>query len=383
MTQSVDPAAYQPTKNEPVVGRTQTVPATEYEEVDDGPKRRIGIWVLLFLVLAGLGVMAWLLTSGKLNNEGSAAKVAVPSVLNMTTEDATALLEQQGFKVEPTFEQRDDVKAGIVFAQDPDPDTQVDKGATIKITASSGSAPVEVPNVVGLQQADAVATLQGINMQTKIVEVQTEDQPEGTVLAQNPPPGESVPEQSIVTLQVVGPSDQVEIPDVTGQDQLTAAATLGRNFQVETKQEESDTVAVGAVIRTDPPAGTKVARDSAVTMVISAGTPVTTVPDLVGLDSVRGPRSLDERRSADGDAVREPVVRRLTHRDRDHAGPGSGSEGRCRPHGHRRDRSVDRRWHLSRPHQRQRQRERKRQRERQRRREREPYDDPVRTGRLT
>ena len=128
VTQSVDPAAYQPTKTEPVVGRTQTVPATEYEEVDDGPKRRIGIWVLLFLVLAGLGVMAYLLTSGKLNNEGSAAKVAVPSVLNMTTEDATALLEQQGFKVEPTFEQRDDVKAGIVFAQDPDPDTKVDKG---------------------------------------------------------------------------------------------------------------------------------------------------------------------------------------------------------------------------------------------------------------
>ncbi len=61
VTQSVDPAAYQPTKTEPVVGRTQTVPATEYEEVDDGPKRRIGIWVLLFLVLAGLGVMAWLL----------------------------------------------------------------------------------------------------------------------------------------------------------------------------------------------------------------------------------------------------------------------------------------------------------------------------------
>ena len=99
--------------------------------------------------------------------------------------------------------------------------------------------------MVGLQQADAVATLQGINMQTNIVEIQAEDKPEGTVLAQNPPPGESVPEQTVVTLQVVGPSEQVEIPDVTGQDQLTAAATLGRNFQVETQQEESDTVAVG------------------------------------------------------------------------------------------------------------------------------------------
>ena len=160
-------------------------------------------------------------------------------------------------------------------------------------------------------------------MQTKIVEVQTEDKPEGTVLAQNPPPGESVPEQTVVTLQVVGPPDQVEIPDVTGQDQLTAAATLGRNFQVETKQEESDTVAVGAVIRTDPPAGTKVrARQRCHDGRSRLGTPVTTVPDLVGLTQSAAARSLDERRSADGDAVREPVVRRPTHRGRDHAGPG-------------------------------------------------------------
>ena len=186
-------------------------------------------------------------------------------------------------------------------------------------------------------------------MQTKIVEVQTEDKPEGTVLAQNPPPVSRCPSRPSSLCRSCGPSDQVEIPDVTGQDQLTAAATLGRNFQVETKQEESDTVAVGAVIRTDPPAGTKVARDSAVTMVISAGHPGDDSPGPRGAHSVRGPRSLDERRSADGDAVREPVVRRPTHRGRDHAGPGSGSEGRCRPHGHRRDRSVDRRWHLPGP----------------------------------
>ena len=95
-------------------------------------------------------------------------------------------------------------------------------------------------------------------MQTEIVTVQTEDKPEGTVLAQNPPPSQKVPEQTVVTLQVAGPPDLIEIPDVTGQDQLSAAATLGRNFQVETKQEQSDSIPVGRVISTDPPAGTKV-----------------------------------------------------------------------------------------------------------------------------
>ena len=282
-TNAVDAAAYQPTRAEPAVRRTQTVPATEYEEVDEAPRRRIGMWILILLLLAGIGVMAWLLTSGKLDNKGSAVKVAVPSVLNMKSADAKATLEQQGFVVNLTFEQRDDVDTDIVFSQNPDGDTQADKNSTVDIIASSGGEPVELPNVIGLQQADTVAKLQGINMQTEIVTVQTEDKPEGTVLAQNPPPSQKVPEQTVVTLQVAGPPDLIEIPDVTGQDQLSAAATLGRNFQVETKQEQSDSIPVGRVVSTDPPAGTKVARDTTVTMTISAGTPVTTVPDVTGL----------------------------------------------------------------------------------------------------
>ena len=325
--------------------RTQTVPATEYEEVDEAPRRRIGMWILILLLLAGIGVMAWLLTSGKLDNKGSAVKVAVPSVLNMKSADAKATLEQQGFVVNLTFEQRDDVDTDIVFSQNPDGDTQADKNSTVDIIASSGGEPVELPNVIGLQQADAVAKLQGINMQTEIVTVQTEDKPEGTVLAQNPPPSQKVPEQTVVTLQVAGPPDLIEIPDVTGQDQLSAAATLGRNFQVETKQEQSDSIPVGRVISTDPPAGTKVARDTTVTMTISAGTPVTTVPDVTGLSQSAASGPADERRPSDGSAVREPVARRPTHRRRDHAEPAGGCESRRRLGRHRDHRPAGRwRW---------------------------------------
>jgi serine/threonine-protein kinase len=194
-----------------------------------------------------------------------------------------AILEAEGLEVNQTFEERDDADPDIVFAQDPDPGTDVDKGDTVTIVVSQGSDAVALPNVVGLQQADAVAQLQGLNMEAVIVEIDTQDQPEGTVLAQDPAPGEEVPEGTRVTLQVVGPAATIAVPDVTGQDQLSAAATLGRNFQVATEQEGSDTVAVGAVIRTDPPAGTMVPRDSLVTMFISAGSPITTVPDVVGL----------------------------------------------------------------------------------------------------
>ncbi len=280
---AADPAAYQPTQAETAVRRTQTVPATEYEEVDDGPRRRFGGWILLGVVLGALGVLWYLLASGRLDNEGTSVSIDMPSVIDLPSAEAIALLQGEGLEVSTTFEEREDVPPDRVFAQDPDPGTEVDKGDTVTIVVSQGSNAVALPNVIGLQQADAVAQMQGLNMETNVVQIDTQDQPEGTVLAQDPAPGEEVPEGTLVTLQVVGPAATIAVPDVTGQDQLSAAATLGRNFQVETEQEASDTVAVGAVVRTDPPAGTMVARDSVVTMFISAGSPITTVPDVVGL----------------------------------------------------------------------------------------------------
>ena len=179
-------------------------------------------------------------------------------------------------------------------------------------------------------------------MEPVIVEIDTQDQPEGTVLAQDPAPGEEVPEGTRVTLQVVGPAATIAIPDVAGQDQLSAAATLGRNFQVETEQEGSDTVPVGRVTRTDPPAGTMVPRDSVVKMFISAGSPITTVPDLVGLTESAASDRLTNAGLVMDVAVRQPVERRLARRDRDLAGSGGRSEGRRRPHRHRRGRPGDR-----------------------------------------
>ena len=288
MTQAVDgpaadPAAYQPTQAETAVRRTQTVPTTEYEEVDDGPRRRFGGWILLGLVLGALGVLWYLLASGRLDNEGTSVSIDMPSVIDLPSAEAIALLQGEDLEVSTTFEEREDVPPDIVFAQDPDPGVEVEKGDTVTIVVSQGSNAVALPNVVGLQQADAVAQLNGLNMEAVVVEIDTQDQPEGTVLAQDPAPGEEVPEGTRVTLQVVGPAATIAIPDVAGQDQLSAAATLGRNFQVETDQEGSDSVPVGRVTRTDPPAGTMVPRDSVVKMFISAGSPITTVPDLVGL----------------------------------------------------------------------------------------------------
>ncbi|GHF06551.1 serine/threonine protein kinase [Amycolatopsis deserti] len=74
-------------------------------------------------------------------------------------------------------------------------------------------------------------------------------------------------------------ANTIAIPPVAGLDQATAEKTLNdAGLSVTVTRQFSDTVAAGKAIGSDPQAGTSVAKNSAVTLVLSAGRP--TVPDI-------------------------------------------------------------------------------------------------------
>lgn len=65
--------------------------------------------------------------------------------------------------------------------------------------------------------------------------------------------------------------ETVELPDVTGQDAIAAQAALeAEGFVVTLVEEPSDTIPVGAVIRSEPGAG-EVEKGSTVMLVVSSG----------------------------------------------------------------------------------------------------------------
>ncbi len=81
-------------------------------------------------------------------------------------------------------------------------------------------------------------------METNVVQIDTQDQPEGTVLAQESGSGEEVPEGTLVTLQVVGPASD----DRRSRRQRSGPAIPRRDTRSQLpvdQQEASDTVAVG------------------------------------------------------------------------------------------------------------------------------------------
>jgi hypothetical protein len=68
----------------------------------------------------------------------------------------------------------------------------------------------------------------------------------------------------------------VGIPDVSGSDYAGALFILRqRGFQTRRADQSSTTVPAGAVIGTDPPAGTVLPPSSTVTIIVSSGSPTT------------------------------------------------------------------------------------------------------------
>jgi serine/threonine-protein kinase len=75
---------------------------------------------------------------------------------------------------------------------------------------------------------------------------------------------------------------KVEIPSLVGQTKASAETTLrDAGFNVTTELENHRSIAVGHVIRTNPPAGSSARKGSTIQLVVSSGPPIVTVPNVV------------------------------------------------------------------------------------------------------
>jgi beta-lactam-binding protein with PASTA domain len=141
-----------------------------------------------------------------------------------------------------------------------------------------GASTVNVPNVVRLQQREAVQRLHARGLIARSV-TRPSSAEAGTVVDQDPNPGADVVKDTVVTLTVSAVQAEA-VPNVVGQREAAAVSTLrARGFQVKTTNVVS-TKPSGTVIAQNLQAGARVGHGSTVTIRVSRG-PVT-VPDTVG-----------------------------------------------------------------------------------------------------
>jgi eukaryotic-like serine/threonine-protein kinase len=144
---------------------------------------------------------------------------------------------------------------------------------------------IHVPNVVGLTQEDAIATL-GDNGLSYVPNDVPNSRKAGTVVSEVPGARTLVAKGSTVTINVSSgpaPPTSGQVPYVLGLGALAAKGRLrGAGFKVTTAKQPSSAVSKNSVISTNPAAGSTGPRGSNVVMTISTGPPPVVVPGVVG-----------------------------------------------------------------------------------------------------
>ena len=141
---------------------------------------------------------------------------------------------------------------------------------------------VTVPDVVGMSVEKAQRTLESQGLKLGAQTPQTSDEPEDTVLSQDPEADTQLAEGEGVTVVVSAGKQQTQVPPLEGLTSLDAVRTALRDAKLElgnVKQVESDQPA-GYVLSQNPPAFSTVDVGTKVTIEVSTG--VVDVPSVVG-----------------------------------------------------------------------------------------------------
>ncbi len=236
--------------------------------------RRLRLPESVALVLGGLALAYFLTRDDDGDGETTVVLVSVPTLVGLERSAAVQALERVGFaaRVRQVPSQEE---AGTVVAQQPGAGRPAPRGSSVAINVSGGPQQIEVPNLIGLSEAEAGSQLTEAGLEARVFRVPS-NEPQGEVIAQNPEAGAELERGSSVRINVsrgAPPTPATTtVPDVVGftrseATQMLTEARLVPNVVTVPSQE-----AAGTVVAQNPPGGSSVASGSRVRINV-AGSP--------------------------------------------------------------------------------------------------------------
>lgn len=257
----------------------------------------VPVAVVLFL---SLGVVALLGFSDTLNPIdallGRPAVVTVPNVVDSAKPRAVAELEDVGLVAEEAEAFSLEAPRGVVVSQSPPGGDRLRAGSAVRIVVSKGANRVEMPDAIGKPLAEVRGPFDEADIPLEVERVPSERVAKGIVMEQSPGPGIRVTGVDAVSFVVSdGPADR-PVPEVVGRTLDAAAFELGRSGLAlgEVRGVDDPGTPQGAVISVSPKAGTVVAMDSVVDVVVSNGPAPVAVPDLIDSTESAARSSLEQ-----------------------------------------------------------------------------------------
>lgn len=259
---------------EPIEEDREAVYVSTGEEKNKKKKKKTSIKIWPLAILAFILVAAVYFFSSR----NSTDEIEVPTVVNLTEEQAVEQLEKRGFRANIARNaESDEYEKGKVMSQDPDASTRAKKGTIVNLVISSGRE-ISVPELKNMNLSQAEETLKDLGLKigtTSTDYSNTVDK--DLVIRQEPASGAKVQSGTEINLVIsVGKEDTTEIIKVgnyVGMSEKDAIATA-RNNHLRVRNVDyqySSSIDKGHVISQSIGAETEVTENSAIDFVISLG----------------------------------------------------------------------------------------------------------------
>lgn len=261
----------------------------------------IGV-IILFLVGKTLGIFNF-----HKDTEQTQEEVQQIQMIDVTGQDADAVkkaLLEVGLTPIIEYEESGEYQKGIVMRCSVSAGTIIPAGSEVTLTVSAGLEGVEVPDVVGMTEAEAVSTLVNKGFVPNKVDGFDDFIKEGSIISQEPAAGSKAPSGASVTIRISKGADtqKKQVPDLLGKDEMTATVLLAEaGFEIGTVSEvNNDTVEAGMVCYQSYSAGSYAEEGTKIDLTISLG-PIQATYKFV--DSIQAPTAEEDPNFRSGTVV--------------------------------------------------------------------------------
>ena len=242
------------------------------------PKLLRALGVLAYLAVVGAVFVVVAYVSFGLFVRSGATRT--PGLVGLSIAEARDLVADQGLELRVDEEGRYDPEVPVdhVILQSPAEGALVKRGSAVQIVPSLGPRRVPVPELSGqsVQSAQVLIAAAGLTL-GRTVEVYGEGSPEGTVVGQQPPAGDSVAPASVVDLLVArqGSEETFVMPDLVYRSYDRVRRFFeSRGFRLgSVKFERYEGIRPGTILRQYPVAGHPLGRGDTLSLVVAADRP--------------------------------------------------------------------------------------------------------------
>lgn len=258
------------------------------DDIDPGIRKAVTIAgvatavIIAIIIIVVLGnVLGWFKFGSKKDNKNKITteevqSVAMLRVTGISEEAALKMLTDAGFTNVKTEHVEDEkTQEGYVFEQSVKEGEMIPVDQEIMLKVSAGAEEIDVPDVKGYEDSQAVTLLTEAGFQVSHAYEYSEDVEKDKVIKTDPEGGTKAAKGSkiIVTVSNGSEKKEVEVPNLGGLTEAQArdSLTSKKLSAGSVTHANSDSVAAGMVISQNPIRGTTVTEGDSVDFVISDG----------------------------------------------------------------------------------------------------------------